>query len=302
MIQPSNSNNPKDVLGRKKPGISAIPPVALIHESMAMNNGASKYGPYNWRAKTVSCRVYIDAMFRHLLAYLDGETNAADSGIHHLGHLRASAGIILDAEANGTLVDDRPVPGKASEVLERLTEKTQPIADGEIVRMDDPRLLTAIQMEQLRGMQDINAKPRRRCYICGPMRGRPLLNFPAFDEARDLAKSWDWDPISPADMDRENNIKEDYQNTFKPEETREFVKRDIAALLTLRAENNDAIALLPEWWLSTGGLAEFFVARWLGLKVVNAKTMEPFSQNWLDSHGFGVVVTAIRKYLGDKNP
>jgi hypothetical protein len=118
------STNPKDRLGAKKPPIMLIPPVALVHEAMAFKNGAytKGYGPFNWREKRVSAMTYIGAILRHVLQYLDGETHAKDSGVHHMGHLRASAAILLDAEVQGNLVDDRPTPGKCAELIELLTE------------------------------------------------------------------------------------------------------------------------------------------------------------------------------------
>lgn len=288
------STNPKDAIGRKKPPLHLIPPVALIHEAMAMKNGADKYGPYNWRGATVAATVYISAAMRHLADYLDGERVARDSGVHHIAHARASLGILLDAEAQGTLVDDRPTPGKAAEVMEQLCQS--PVPTGAYTPA-----MTATEAQQAQAKATEIAKNPyylpKRCYIAGPMRGLPELNFPAFDKARDYAKSRGWEPISPADMDRNSGIKEDYQNTFRPEETRSFVERDMDALLSLRAEHGDAIALLPGWEKSTGATAEFFVAKWLGLKCLNAVTMEPFSVSDAIYTTLGHACQASRKYM-----
>jgi len=103
--------NPKTAYGIKKPSLSVVPPVALLHASAAMMDGADKYGPYNWRESAVSSSVYYDAAQRHLLAWWSGEDRAQDSGVHHLGHLMACASILLDAEASGTLNDNRPWAG-----------------------------------------------------------------------------------------------------------------------------------------------------------------------------------------------
>ncbi len=67
--------NPKDLLGVKKPSLSKIPAIALLWESLG----------------------------------LEGQEKADDSGCHHLGHARACLGILLDAQATGNLIDDRPV-------------------------------------------------------------------------------------------------------------------------------------------------------------------------------------------------
>jgi hypothetical protein len=57
-----------------------------------------------------------------MLAWLDGEDNAEDSGQHHLGHALACIAIILDAEATGNLADDRPTPGAAAKLIKAFTK------------------------------------------------------------------------------------------------------------------------------------------------------------------------------------
>lgn len=116
-------SNPKDVLGIKKPSISLIPPCALLLESEAFKDGATKYGPYNYRKTKVRATVYIDAAFRHLVSYLDGETKTRDTGIDHRAAVRACMAILIDAEQTGNLIDDRPTKGTASDLIEQLTEK-----------------------------------------------------------------------------------------------------------------------------------------------------------------------------------
>lgn len=102
-------SNPKDLLGAKKPDASKIPAVAIAWESLAMMDGAGKYDPYNWRANKVVASIYVAAAKRHLDLWFEGQRQAEDSGCHHLGHARACLGILLDAEATGNLIDDRPV-------------------------------------------------------------------------------------------------------------------------------------------------------------------------------------------------
>lgn len=285
------STNPKDAFGRQKPGISNIPPVALIHEAMAMKNGADKYGPFNWRKTTVSLKVYADAAYRHLMRYLDGENIDPESGIHHLGHLRADAGILLDAAEQGTLIDDRPTPGKASEVLERLTRRT-----------GEPSRRRAYTVSVDFAGSGTTEPRKRRVYIAGPMRGIKDFNFPAFDRARDLANVNGLVAISPADIDRENGIHETTELPQSLEEAahvnREFVERDVKALLSLRAELGDAIALLPGWEKSTGAVAEFFIARWLGLNVLDAEDMCLFTEDQIHALSLHPLISNTRRYLG----
>lgn len=112
--------NPKAAFGAQKPDLSLIPPVALAHTALAFEEGARKYGPFNWRIDPVEARTYIAAAHRHLGDYLDGTDRASDSDVHNLGHVIACCAILLDAQELGNLIDNRPKPGKSAEVLERL--------------------------------------------------------------------------------------------------------------------------------------------------------------------------------------
>lgn len=107
-------DNPKTVYGVAKPPMHVIPPTALIHLGQAMANGKQKYGAMNWRDKKVTSSIYYDAAMRHLMAWWDGENNAEDSGVHHLGHAMACLAILLDAKSVGMLNDDRPTKGAFS--------------------------------------------------------------------------------------------------------------------------------------------------------------------------------------------
>lgn len=117
--------NPKTRFGLAKPPIALIPGPALIHMADAFRDGAGKYGPANWRNDPVTTSTYVNAALRHILAYYDGEQVASDSGVHHLGHAAGCLAILLDAEAQGTLNDDRPTAGKTSELI---AAKTKPLA------------------------------------------------------------------------------------------------------------------------------------------------------------------------------
>lgn len=100
--------DPKKTQAVQKPQLQLIPPALNEHIAAALHNGSTKYGPWNWRENKVELLTYIGAMRRHLDALLDGEDIAQDSGVHHLGHVAASCAIVLDAQAHGTLVDNRP--------------------------------------------------------------------------------------------------------------------------------------------------------------------------------------------------
>jgi hypothetical protein len=112
-----DTTNPKDLMGAKKIDLSLFPDVAVLYGALAMNDGAHKYGPYNWRTKHVRATVYITAARRHLLAWAAGEEIAEDSGVHHLGHVLGCIAILLDAQVTGALIDDRYTSAAVTKLL-----------------------------------------------------------------------------------------------------------------------------------------------------------------------------------------
>lgn len=132
-----------------------------------------------------------------------------------------------------------------------------------------------------------------RVYIAGPMRGYHLLNFPAFDRAASLGRSLGWEVISPADLDRQNGINEWSDDVRDPHGTRVIVRRDLEALLALRAEEGDAIAMLHDWPKSSGARAELAVAQWLKLAILDARSFTP-----LNAKLMGYVETQLPSFCG----
>lgn len=118
---------PKDLVGISKvPLISVVPPSSIVYEALAMRYGAylapradggKGYGPFNWRTKGVRASIYIDTFLRHAFGWWDGEDIASDSQVHHLGHLKASCGVVIDAIETGTFIDDRPPKGTSPQLL-----------------------------------------------------------------------------------------------------------------------------------------------------------------------------------------
>lgn len=100
--------NPKSLQGAKKYDLMYLPLTAEIEVNRALEDGAKKYGKANWRLTGVSATVYLNAAARHIKQYNEGQERASDSGVHNLGHAMACLAIILDAAANGKLIDDRP--------------------------------------------------------------------------------------------------------------------------------------------------------------------------------------------------
>jgi hypothetical protein len=100
-------NDPKGEAGSKKAPMWLLPPVALEQTAWVHKLGNEKYGPFNWRATGVCATTYVSAILRHLNAWRDGEDLDPESGISHIAHIATSCNILMDAEACGTLQDDR---------------------------------------------------------------------------------------------------------------------------------------------------------------------------------------------------
>lgn len=56
----------------------------------ALENGANKYSPHEWKLGLEKNEV-LESMQRHLAAIMDGEKNDEESGLPHIGHLMANA-------------------------------------------------------------------------------------------------------------------------------------------------------------------------------------------------------------------
>lgn len=102
-----------------------------------------------------------------------------------------------------------------------------------------------------------------KIYIAGPMRNIPRLNFPAFDAARDWLIMRGWQPVSPADLDRQFGFTQFTTDDMLPARfIFDALRRDFMAICQC-----EAIVFLPGWEYSKGAQAERFVAEQIGLKV-----------------------------------
>jgi len=129
------STNPKDKLGIKKVQLDKVPDTSIIYQALAMEDGALKYGPYNFRESNVAASIYVAAAKRHLALWFNGEELTEDTGIPNLGAVLACIGIIIDAQIAGTLVDDRPKPIDAVK-LNNLLKKVKP-KEPEVTKLCD---------------------------------------------------------------------------------------------------------------------------------------------------------------------
>src|ERR1700679_1288225 len=104
-------NNPKTQFGLAKTPMHVVPPAAIRGLAEAFANGATKYGAFNWREKSISSTIYYAACMRHLTDWFDrideGDL-APDSKVHHIKHAIACLAMILDTLDSELLNDDRP--------------------------------------------------------------------------------------------------------------------------------------------------------------------------------------------------
>lgn len=117
----SKPSNPKDAIAGGKLPLHLWPATATAMGCIGLLEGMTKYGRSNWRPGGARASVYVDACKRHLEAWFEGEDNAPDSGIPHLAHALACLAILVDAQAAGSLTDDRQYPGGYHELIADLT-------------------------------------------------------------------------------------------------------------------------------------------------------------------------------------
>ena len=95
-----------------------------------------------------------------------------------------------------------------------------------------------------------------RLYVCGPMTGIPLHNFPAFHRAAADLRALGFEVVSPAELDGQDF---DHDN---PEPWEHYLRRDIVILLDC-----DGVFTLPGWDTSRGATLERHIAVELGMPV-----------------------------------
>lgn len=92
------SQSAKADAGKPRP---VLVPCSLIHAVTAVREyGTAKYhDPENWRK--VDPERYRNALYRHWLAYLEGEKCDKESGLPHLWHLACNVAFLIEMEGNG---------------------------------------------------------------------------------------------------------------------------------------------------------------------------------------------------------
>ena len=106
--QELKDTNPKLAFGTHKLQLNVVPNTLVEYTSLALLEGALKYGRYNWRISGALLSIYLDALKRHVAKFEEGQWADPKTKVPHLASAIASLTIILDAHLMGKLVDDRP--------------------------------------------------------------------------------------------------------------------------------------------------------------------------------------------------
>jgi len=88
-----------------KPSFTSIPQLALLEVAKGFTIGKEKYGQYNYSGKMEITR-YLDALNRHMNAYLRGEPIDKESQIHHLALVACNALMALDGIYTGNTIEN----------------------------------------------------------------------------------------------------------------------------------------------------------------------------------------------------
>jgi hypothetical protein len=102
-----------------------------------------------------------------------------------------------------------------------------------------------------------------RIYLCGPMRGFFLFNFPAFDKAATALRELGHEVFSPADHDRENGFDESLGLEENSYTLRDALEADLCWII----REAEAVVCLDGWEKSRGAMAEVHTAFCIGIPV-----------------------------------
>lgn len=96
-INVGNKQEAKADAGKARP---TLVPASLVKAVAAIREyGCQKYhDPENWRR--VEPQRYKDALYRHWLAYLDGEEKDEESGLPHLWHMACNLAFLIEMEGD----------------------------------------------------------------------------------------------------------------------------------------------------------------------------------------------------------
>lgn len=117
MNEDTKPTNPKDRAATDRLDLSLFPDSAVAYGALAMVEGDSKYGGYNYRVSGVLASIYIAALRRHIAKWWNGEEIDPKTQVPHLANAIACLAVIIDAKEHGVLKDDRPPEQNMEEIF-----------------------------------------------------------------------------------------------------------------------------------------------------------------------------------------
>lgn len=160
----TRQTNPKSAAAATRVPLWLCSTIAKIHWAMAQFAGLTKYGAWNWRVAGVRASEYLSAIERHLEGYKSGERVDPVDGTHHLGNIMACCALMLDAEAAGLLVDDRPpridhrpLIAEAEKLLAKLREQYKDIDEPRHYTIADSVSSDTLSASLNKGEDDVSA-------------------------------------------------------------------------------------------------------------------------------------------------
>jgi dATP/dGTP diphosphohydrolase, N-terminal len=91
--------------------------------AVGMTEGAMKYGRHNYRAVNIRASVYYDAVFRHMMAWFEGEDIDEPSQLSHITKAICTLVVLRDSMMQNKLCDDRPI--RSAPFMDEVNQKTE---------------------------------------------------------------------------------------------------------------------------------------------------------------------------------
>ena len=80
-----------------------IPTSAIEGLAEVLTMGAKKYTPDGWRTVPDAVNRYYSALYRHLIAWRNGEMIDPESGLHHMKHVMINVAFLLELTNEDTV-------------------------------------------------------------------------------------------------------------------------------------------------------------------------------------------------------
>ena len=165
-----DTGNPKDVVGASKAPLSTVSRRVMHELGLAMLEGECKYWRHNYRASRVRAMLYLDALGRHISAWIEGQDTDPDSNLSHLVKAMECLAVVRDAQLYGSLIDDRPPAQADLNWMAELNAKALSIV--KVNEAFERGVYTEANREQWGAMSAaLNAGPIRKETL-GPVRTR----------------------------------------------------------------------------------------------------------------------------------